>query len=59
MRGRQEFLKESHVDDFGHVSVGGVASYVASEIEKKTGLESRHISLSHLSAAEHLLPMTV
>jgi 6-phosphofructokinase 1 len=46
--GRQEFLKDSYVDDFGHVSVGGVANYVASEIEKKTGLESRHIILSHL-----------
>ena len=45
---QQEFLKDSHIDDFGHVSVGGIASYVASEIEKKTGLESRHITLSHL-----------
>ncbi|MFA5322621.1 MAG: ATP-dependent 6-phosphofructokinase [Smithella sp.] len=48
IKGRQEFLKDTHVDDFGHVSVGGVANYVASEIEKKTGLESRHITLSHL-----------
>ena len=48
LAGRQEFLKDSHVDDFGHVSVGGVASFVANEIEKKTGLEARHISLSHL-----------
>jgi 6-phosphofructokinase 1 len=46
--GRQEFLKNSRVDDFGHVNIGGVAEYVASEIEKKTGFESRHIVLSHL-----------
>jgi len=46
--GQQEFLKDSHIDDFGHVSVGGIASFVANEIEKKTGLESRHITLSHL-----------
>jgi 6-phosphofructokinase 1 len=46
--GQQEFLKDSQIDDFGHVSVGGVANYVASEIGKKTGLESRHITLSHL-----------
>jgi phosphofructokinase-like protein len=46
--GQQEFLKDSHIDDFGHVSVGGIASHVAREIEKKTGLESRHITLSHL-----------
>jgi len=48
LKGHQEFLKDSHVDDFGHVSVGGIGSYVATEIEKKTGLEARHITLSHL-----------
>jgi 6-phosphofructokinase 1 len=48
LQGRQEFLKDTHVDDFGHVSVGGIASYVANEIEKKTGWEARHITLSHL-----------
>ena len=46
--GQQEFLKDSQIDDFGHVSVGGIANYVANEIGKKTGLESRHIILSHL-----------
>jgi 6-phosphofructokinase 1 len=46
--GQQEFLKNNRVDDFGHVTVGGVAEYVAGEIEKKTGFESRHIVLSHL-----------
>jgi ATP-dependent phosphofructokinase / diphosphate-dependent phosphofructokinase len=48
IKGRQEFLKDGHIDDFGHASVGGIANYVAAEIEKKTGLESRHITLSHL-----------
>mgnify|MGYP001159380330 FL=1 len=46
--GQKEFLKDSHIDDFGHVSVGGIAGYVAGDIEKKTGLEARHITLSHL-----------
>ena len=46
--GQQEFVKDSNVDDFGHVSMGGIASYIANEIQKKTGLESRHIILSHL-----------
>lgn len=46
--GQQEFLKDSQIDDFGHVSVGGIANYVANEIGGKTGLESRHIILSHL-----------
>ncbi len=48
LKGHDEFLKDGHVDDFGHVSVGGIGSYVATEIEKETGLEARHISLSHL-----------
>jgi 6-phosphofructokinase 1 len=48
LAGKQEILKDSNVDDFGHVSVGGIAGYVAGEIEKKTGLEARHITLSHL-----------
>lgn len=47
-KGGHEFLKDGNVDDFGHVSVGGVAAYVSSEIQKRTGLESRHITLSHL-----------
>jgi 6-phosphofructokinase 1 len=48
LAGKQEFLKDSHVDDFGHVSIGGIANYVANEIENKTGSETRHITLSHL-----------
>lgn len=46
--GQQEFLRDGKVDDFGHQSLGGIASYVASEIEKQTGFESRHLILSHL-----------
>ncbi len=46
--GGRECLKDSCVDDFGHESIGGIASYVASEIQRKTGFESRHIILSHL-----------
>ncbi|MDO9584983.1 MAG: 6-phosphofructokinase, partial [Syntrophales bacterium] len=36
------------IDDFGHPTLGGIASYVANEIEEKTGFESRHLILSHL-----------
>jgi len=46
--GGQEFIKDIKVDDFGHESIGGIASYVATEIQNKTGFESRHIILSHL-----------
>ena len=44
----EEFYKDEKVDDFGHRSLGGIAMYVADEIEKKTGLESRYVILSHL-----------
>jgi phosphofructokinase-like protein len=46
--GQQEFLLDGKVDDFGHTSLGGIASYMANEIEKKTGFESRSLILSHL-----------
>jgi len=46
--GGREYLKDDCVDDFGHESIGGIASYVASEIQRGTGFESRHIILSHL-----------
>jgi 6-phosphofructokinase 1 len=46
--GQHEFLRDGKVDDFGHQSLGGIAGFVASEIEKQTGFESRHLILSHL-----------
>jgi 6-phosphofructokinase 1 len=46
--GQHEFLRNGKVDEFGHSSLGGIASYVAGEIEKQTGFESRHLILSHL-----------
>jgi phosphofructokinase-like protein len=48
LAGGRECLKDGCVDDFGHESIGGIASYVANEIQRKTGFESRHIILSHL-----------
>jgi ATP-dependent phosphofructokinase / diphosphate-dependent phosphofructokinase len=46
--GNQEILRDSKVDDFGHRTLGGIASYVANEIEQKTGFESKSLVLSHL-----------
>jgi ATP-dependent phosphofructokinase / diphosphate-dependent phosphofructokinase len=46
--GQHDFLKDDKVDEFGHASLGGIASYVAGEIGKQTGFESRHLILSHL-----------
>jgi ATP-dependent phosphofructokinase / diphosphate-dependent phosphofructokinase len=44
----REFCKNNKVDEFGHRALGGIAAYIAEEIEGKTGLETRYVILSHL-----------
>ncbi|HOC58766.1 MAG TPA: ATP-dependent 6-phosphofructokinase [Smithellaceae bacterium] len=44
----EEFCKDEKLDQFGHRSLGGIAAFIAQEIERKTGLETRHVVLSHL-----------
>ena len=46
--GGSEFIKDNRRDDFGHESLGGIASFTAAEIQKETGFEARHLILSHL-----------
>jgi 6-phosphofructokinase 1 len=48
LAGEHEVLRDSKVDEFGHCTLGGIASYVANRIEEQAGLESRHVVLSHL-----------
>jgi ATP-dependent phosphofructokinase / diphosphate-dependent phosphofructokinase len=36
------------LDAFGHVRLGGIGEFLAKEIEKRTGHESRHAVLGHL-----------
>lgn len=36
------------VDEFGHPRLGGIALWLANEIKKRTGLDTRHVILSHL-----------
>jgi 6-phosphofructokinase 1 len=36
------------VDDFGHVSLGGIGERLADIIEKKTGIETRFVVLGHI-----------
>ncbi|MBI5343844.1 MAG: 6-phosphofructokinase [Deltaproteobacteria bacterium] len=33
---------------FGHARLGGVGEFLANELEKRTGIESRHVVLGHL-----------
>ncbi|MBI3399453.1 MAG: 6-phosphofructokinase [Deltaproteobacteria bacterium] len=40
--------KDVKRDAFGHVMLGGIGEFLAKEIEKKTGVESRHVILGHL-----------
>ncbi len=47
-KGSSEIVKKEGTDSFGHKALGGIGEYVAREIEKGTGLETRSINLSHL-----------
>lgn len=46
--GGTEFVKREGADSFGHKALGGIAEFVAREIQNGTGLETRSIVLSHL-----------
>ena len=40
--------KDEAVDSFGHKTLGGIGEYLAREISRATGIETRSITLSHL-----------
>ncbi|MBI1349056.1 ATP-dependent 6-phosphofructokinase [bacterium] len=40
--------QNAKIDDFGHVSLGGVGELLAEIIEKKTGIETRFVVLGHV-----------
>jgi ATP-dependent phosphofructokinase / diphosphate-dependent phosphofructokinase len=44
----KEIVKKSGIDNFGNVALGGVGEYIASEIQKRTGQETKSIELSYL-----------
>lgn len=41
-------IQDGSVDEFGHVRLGGVGNFVAQEIEKRLGFESRVVVLGHI-----------
>lgn len=47
-RGGKEIVYSERIDEFGHISLGGVGYYLAKEIEKCTGIETRVVVLGHL-----------
>lgn len=40
--------QNAKIDDFGHVSLGGVGQLLSEIIEKKTGIETRYVVLGHV-----------
>lgn len=46
--GNEEVLASKHVDDFGHVQLGGVGQVLANLIEEKTGYDTRVTVLGHI-----------
>jgi len=46
---QEGFVTQSaKIDDFGHVSLGGVGHLIADLIEKRTGIETRWVVLGHI-----------
>lgn len=46
--GRTATLKNEQIDSFGHVILGGIQEYLADEICKSTGVETRGVILGHV-----------
>jgi len=47
-KGGKEIVYSERIDEFGHISLGGVGYYLAKEIEQRTGIETRVVVLGHL-----------
>jgi len=47
-KGGVEITYSDSVDEFGHARLGGVGYYLGREIEKRTGIETRVVTLGHL-----------
>ena len=41
-------LKNDALDAFGHIRLGGIANWLADELETRTGIETRSVILGHL-----------
>ncbi len=46
--GKDFITKDKELDQFGHVKLGGIGNFLAHEIEKRTGFETRMTILGHL-----------
>ena len=50
-KGKDMTLQTEEKDSFDHVRLGGIGERLAKEIEKRTGIECRHVVLGHLQRA--------
>jgi len=48
MEQSKEATVSNELDEFGHVRLGGIGNYLAKEIERETGIETRVTVLGHL-----------
>ncbi|QDU38551.1 6-phosphofructokinase 1 [Maioricimonas rarisocia] len=48
LKGEGLVTQDAELDDFGHVKLGGIGRKVARIIEKRTGIETRDVTLGHL-----------
>ncbi len=47
-KGGDEVLQHGAKDAFGHVALGGVGAWLAQELERRTGITTRHVVLGHV-----------
>lgn len=47
-RGGRQVVRDARADAFGHQTLGGIGNWLADEIARTTGLETRSMVLSHL-----------
>jgi ATP-dependent phosphofructokinase / diphosphate-dependent phosphofructokinase len=47
-QGHHMITKDSKLDNFGHESMGGIADYLADQIDAKIGVECRTVVLGHI-----------
>ncbi|MEM3580387.1 MAG: 6-phosphofructokinase [Candidatus Bathyarchaeia archaeon] len=47
-KGGKEIVYSERIDEFGHISLGGIGYYLAKGIEQRTGIETRVVVLGHL-----------
>ena len=47
-KGSENVTTSQRTDDFGHVQLGGIGQFLATELERRTGFETRVTVLGHI-----------